>query len=80
LSKELIALGSESLVLRERVVVIARPDTVPLQRLIRRYEGEGRLIDLTQGRRARAALITDAGFIVLSPLRPKTIAERFLAE
>ncbi|MCR4403812.1 MAG: DUF370 domain-containing protein [Candidatus Acetothermia bacterium] len=80
MSRELIALGPQSLVLRDRVVLIARPDTVPLQRLIRRYEGEGRLIDLTQGRGARAAVITDAGFIILSPLRPKTIAERFLEE
>jgi len=78
LSKELVNIGLESLVRRERVVVIARPDTAPIRRLIKRYEEEGKLIDLTRGRRVRAAIITDAGLIVLSPLRTRTIATRFL--
>lgn len=78
MSEELINLGMESLIRRDRVVVLARPDTIPLQRLIRRYEGEGQVIDLTGGRRARSAIITDAGFIILSSLRVRTIAKRFL--
>ncbi len=78
MSEELISLGLESLVRRDRVVVLARPDTIPLQRLIRRYEGEGQVIDLTGGRKARTAIITDAGFIILSSLRVRTIAKRFL--
>lgn len=80
MSEELISLGMESLVRRDRVVVLARPDTIPLQRLIRRYEGEGQVIDLTGGRKARAAIITDTGFIILSSLRVRTIAKRFLGE
>ncbi len=79
MSKELINLGRESLVRWERIVVIARPDTAPIRRLMKRYEEEGKLIDLTRGRKTRAAIITDAGFIILSPLRTKTIAERFLS-
>jgi hypothetical protein len=78
--KELISLGLESLVRRERVVVIARPDTAPIRRLIKRYKEEERLVDLTRGRKARAAIITDAGFIILSPLRTKTLATHFLGE
>ncbi|MFQ6118139.1 MAG: DUF370 domain-containing protein [Candidatus Bipolaricaulia bacterium] len=78
MSKELISLGLESLVRRDRVVVIARPDTAPIRRLIKRYDEEGKLIDLTRGRKARAAIITDAGLIILSPLRTKTIAGRFI--
>ncbi|MFQ6089907.1 MAG: DUF370 domain-containing protein [Candidatus Bipolaricaulia bacterium] len=80
MNKELISIGLESLVRRERVVVIARPDTAPIRRLIKRYKEEGKVIDLTRGRKARAAIITDAGLIILSPLRTKTIAERFLEE
>lgn len=80
MSKELISIGLESLVSRERVVVIARPDTAPLRRLIKRYGEEGKVVDLTRGRRARAALITDAGLIILSPLRTRTLAARFLEQ
>ncbi len=80
MSEELINLGLGNLVRRDRVVVLARPDTIPLQRLIRRYEGEGQVIDLTGGRKARAAIVTDAGFIILSSLRVETIAKRFLRE
>lgn len=75
---ELVSIGLESLVSRDRVVVIARPDTAPLRRLIRRYAEEGKVVDLTRGRKARAALITDAGLIILSPLRTRTLAARFL--
>lgn len=77
MSKELISIGLESLVRRDRVVVIARPDTAPIRRLIKRYAEGGKVIDLTRGRKARAVIITDAELIILSPLRTKTLAARF---
>lgn len=80
MNKELISIGLESLIRCERVVVIARPDTAPLRRLIKRYAEEGKVVDLTRGRKARAAIITDAGLIILSPLRTKTLADRFFEQ
>ena len=77
---ELVSIGLESLVSCDRVVVIARPDTAPIRRLIKRYAEEGKVVDLTRGRKARAALITDAGLIILSPLRTRTLAARFLEQ
>jgi len=77
---ELISLGQESLIAREQVVVITRPDSAPLKRLIKHYREQGKVIDLTRGRKARSLIFTSAGFLVLSPLRPRTLAGRFLGE
>jgi len=35
------------------------------------------LIDMTNGRRTKAVIITDSGHIVLSALTPETIAGRY---
>jgi len=65
---------------KARIVVIARPDTTPIKRLINEYDKEHKVIDLTRGRKTRSVIFTDAGYIILSPLRTKTLSERFLGE
>jgi regulator of extracellular matrix RemA (YlzA/DUF370 family) len=80
LNSELINVGLDNLVAKDEIVVIARPDSAPVKRLIAAYERENRVINLTRGRRTRAVLFTASGYVVLTPLRPKTLAERYLSE
>jgi len=80
LSKRLLNIGLDNLVAQEEIVVIARPDSVPVKRLVDAYEREHKVIDLTRGRRTRAVIFTASGYVVLSPLRTKTLAERYLEE
>jgi hypothetical protein len=68
------------MVAKDEIVVIARPDSAPVKRLIEAYEQERKVINLTRGRRTRAVLFTASGYVVLSPLRPVTLAERYLSE
>lgn len=77
---ELVNLGLESMVLKDQIVVIAKPDTAPIRRLISEYEKENKVINVTRGRKTRSVIFTNAGYIILSPLRTKTIAERLLGE
>jgi len=76
---KMLHLGGGEYLAREQVVLIARPGSAPLKRLIRHYAMEEKVIDLTHGRRTRAVIFTAAGFLVLSPLRPQTLAKRLLA-
>jgi hypothetical protein len=68
------------MVSKDRIVVIAKPDTAPIRRIISELEKENKVINLTRGRKTRAVVFTDAGYVILSPLRTRTIAERFLGE
>lgn len=72
--------GLDNMVAKEEIVAIARPDSVPIKRLVDAYERDNRLINLTRGRRTRAVIFTRSGYAVLAPLRTQTLAERYLTE
>ena len=73
----LINIGFGSLVAAERIVSVISPDSAPIKRIVTDAREEGRLIDATFGRRTRAVLITDCGYVVLSALQPETVAGRY---
>ena len=72
----LINIGFGNMVSAGRVVAIVSPDAAPVKRMIQESRERGTLVDATCGRRTRAALVIDAGHLVLSALQPETIAHR----
>ena len=60
----------------DRVVALASPDSAPIKRLIQSAKDDGRAIDVTCGRRARAVIITDSVHVILSAIQTETIANR----
>jgi len=74
----LLRVSRDGWIARDEVVAIARPASPPVRALLERYEREGKLLDLTGGRPARAAVFTRSGQAVLSPHRPETLVKRFL--
>lgn len=70
--------GLDNMVAKNEIVTIARPDSVPIKRMIDASERENRVINLTRGRRTRAVIITRSGYVVLAPLRTQTLAERYI--
>ena len=75
---ELINLGRGNTIAKREIVVIARPDSGAIKRLIATYKVKGKVIDLSGGQRMRSVILTASGYLVLSTLRPKTLAQRFL--
>lgn len=73
----LINIGFGNLVSAERIISIVSPESAPIKRIITDSKDNGKLVDATFGRRTRAVIITDCGFIVLSALQPETISGRF---
>jgi regulator of extracellular matrix RemA (YlzA/DUF370 family) len=75
-SIELVHVGFGNIVAMNRVIAISSPSSAPTKRSIQEGKNEGKLIDMTNGRRTKAVIFTDSGHIVLAALAPETITGR----
>ncbi len=73
---ELVHIGFGNIVVINRVIAIASPNSAPTKRTIQEAKSKGLLIDMTNGRRTKAVVVTDSGHIILAALTPETITGR----
>jgi len=73
-------IGFSSYISVSKIIGIVSPDSAPIRRMIRLAKEQGRLVDATFGRRTRAAVLTEGGFIVLSAVLPDTLVSRLEEE
>ncbi len=73
---ELVHIGFSNIVVMNRVIAIASPNSAPTKRTVNEGRSKGLLIDMTNGRRTKAVIVTDSGHIILAALTPETIASR----
>lgn len=73
---ELVHVGFGNVVAMNRVLAIVSPNSAPTKRMIQEGKNKGVIIDMTSGRRTKAVLVTDSGYIILAALSPETIASR----
>ena len=66
LGKATLHLGFNNIVMRSEIVAFQSPLSAKAMRIKRRAEEEGRLIDMTHGRRTRALVITKSNHVLLS--------------
>ena len=71
-----INIGFGNMVSAGRIVAIASPDSEPIKRLVRDAKEDGRVIDVSCGRRTRSVIITDSEHIILSAIQTETITNR----
>lgn len=76
MTTELVHIGFNNIIVMNRVISIASPNSAPIKRLIQEGRNKGLLVDMTNGRRTKAVIIIDSGHIVLAALAPETIAGR----
>jgi len=79
MTMELIHIGFGNILAINRVIAIVTPNSAPIKRTMQDGKNKGQLIDMTNGRRTKAVIITDSGHIVLAALAPETIAGRLQA-
>ena len=79
MSIELVHIGFGNILAMNRVIALASPSSAPTKRTIQEGRNKGLLIDMTNGRRTKAVIITDSGHIILAALAPETIAGRLQA-
>ena len=63
-----------------RIVAIASPDSEPVKRLVRDAKEDGRVIDVSCGRRTRSVIITDSEHVILSAIQTETITNRLSSD
>ena len=71
-----INVGFGNMVAADRVVALANPDSAPIKRLIQDAKDDGRVIDVTCGRKTRAVIVTDSEHVILAAIQTETIANR----
>ncbi len=71
-----INIGFGNMVAADRIIALVSPDSAPIKRLIQSAKDDGRAIDVTCGRRARAVIVTDSEHVILSAIQAETIANR----
>ena len=75
-----ISIGYGNIVAADRVVALVSQDSAPVKRLVQDAREEGRVIDVSCGRRTRAVIITDSDHVILSAVQAETIANRLDSE
>ena len=75
-----INIGFGNMVSAGRIVAIAAPDSAPVKRLVQDARDDGRVIDVSCGRRTRAVIITDSDHVILSAIQSETITNRLASD
>ena len=76
---EPVHIGFGNIIAMNRVIAIVSPNSAPTKRAVQEGRNKGLLIDMTNGRRTKAVIITDNGHIILAALAPETISGRLQA-
>lgn len=71
-----INIGFGNIVNSDKIVAMVSPDSAPSKRLLQNSREQGKVVDASQGRKTRAFIVTDTGYLILSALQPDTIAGR----
>ena len=75
-----INIGFGNMVSAARIVAIASPDSAPRKRLVQDAKEDGRVIDVSCGRRTRSVIVTDSEHIILSAIQTETITNRLTSD
>jgi len=73
---DLVHIGFGNILVMNRVIAMASPNSAPTKRAIQEGKNKSLLIDMTNGRRTKVVIFTDSGHIILAALAPETIAGR----
>jgi len=76
---ELVHIGLGNILVMNRVIAMATPNSAPTKRTMQEAKAREQLIDMTNGRRTRAVIFVDSGHIILAAQAPETIAGRLQA-
>lgn len=78
MATELVHVGFGNIVAMNRVIAIVSPNSAPVKRLVQEARSEGVIIDMTNGRRTKAVIVSDSGHIILVAISAETVAGRIL--
>ena len=74
---KLVNIGFGNMVNAERVICVVSPESAPIKRIVQQAKENGKLIDVTQGRKTASVVFTDSEHILLSYLKAEKLLKRF---
>lgn len=78
-SIEYINAGHGNLVRVDKVIAVVGVGTAPVKRYIESAEEAGKLVNISQGRKWRSALIMESNHVILCSINPETFNKRLQA-
>lgn len=75
----LLNVGFGNTVIASRVVAVVNTGSSPARKLKELAKQNGKLVDVTEGRRTRSIIIMDSDHIILSSVQTETIGQRIMA-
>ena len=75
----LLNVGFGNTVIAGRVVAVINTGSSPARKLKELAKQNGKLVDVTEGRRTRSIIIMDSDHIILSSVQTETLGQRILA-
>jgi len=75
----MVNVGFGNTVVAGRVVAVMKTGSSPARKLKENAKVDGKLLDMTEGRRTRSLLIMDSGHVVLSFALAETVTQRMAA-
>ena len=75
----LLNVGFGNTVMVDRIVAVINTGSSPARKMREIAKKEGKMIDVTEGRRTRSMLIMDSDHVVLSSVQADTIGQRLQA-
>ncbi len=76
---QLLNVGFGNTVIVSRIVAVINTGSSPARKLKELAKNNGKLVDVTEGRRTRSILVMDSDHLVLSSVQTETIGQRMLA-
>jgi hypothetical protein len=76
---QLLNVGFGNTVIVNRIVAVINTGSSPARKLKELAKTNGKLLDVTEGRRTRSILVMDSDHVILSSIQPDTISQRMLA-
>jgi extracellular matrix regulatory protein A len=78
--KEIILIGFFNYVPKEKITGIYRIDTNPVREMVQRAKQTFQLVDATRGKKTKSVIVLENGVLVLSAIKPQTLAKRFVSD
>ena len=76
---QLLNVGFGNTVMVERIIAVINTGSSPARKLKELAKADGKLVDVTEGRRTRSILVMDSNHVILSSVQPDTISQRIIA-
>lgn len=73
--QSVVGIGYDNYLDKNRFVAVLNISSSPAQRLAKRAEENGRLIDVTAGRKRKSLIITDSNYVFVTAKAPNTLSK-----